>query len=72
MEAKIKVDINESKDVTISNNTIKEHQTISEDEKGINDPGVVIPIARKINSINKVSEENTSIYEKYLKHRKIE
>lgn len=67
MEAKVTVDFPSRKGVEIKNNTIKEHQTIEVDEKGINNPNVIIPMAKKYDSIKKVSEENQKIYEEYCK-----
>lgn len=72
MEAKVVVDFPGRKNAEIRNNTIKEHQTIDVDEKGINNPKVVVPFAKKFESIDKVSEENQIIYEKYKKGSKID
>lgn len=72
MEATVIVDFPNRKSVTIRNNTIKEHQTINVDEKGINNPNIVIPLARKYDSIKKVSEENQKIYDEYCKNNHTE
>jgi hypothetical protein len=67
MEAKVTVDFPWRKGAEIRNNTIKERCTINADEKGINNPKVVIPFARDISSISKVSDENQKIYDEYRK-----
>lgn len=67
MEAKVIVDFPWQQGAEIRNNTIKERCTINADEKGINNPKVVIPFARDISSISKVSDENQKIYDEYRK-----
>lgn len=70
METKVIVDFPGREGAEIRNNTIKERLTINEDERGINNPGVVIPFAKGISSINNVSEENQKIYDKYRRRHK--
>lgn len=70
MEAKVIVDFPGRENAEIKNNTIKEHCTIKADENGINNPNIVIPFAKGINSLSKVSDENKKIYDKYRRNHK--
>ena len=65
MEPTVVVDFEERKKAKIQNNTIQGNHTINLDEHGINDPEMVVPLAKQLDSIRKVSDENQKIYNIY-------